>query len=381
MENSNSVSEYMCPRDEAEFRAIIERVTSNRFFKFFSQAVWGPTPLDKTRALMKSMNGVDDFQQRVMRPFVGNLLAMTSKGLTYSGLEHLERDKGYLFISNHRDIVVDPLLLEYVLMCNEMPTTDITIGNNLLHMQFLVDLACLNKIFRVVRDSKSIKDYLANSMLLSRFLRSTVAEGRSVWIAQRNGRAKDGNDLTDRGLVKMFDMSDGTKDFVASYEKLNIVPVSISYEIESCDYLKTMELYKTRDGGHYVKGRHEDMKSILTGAMQPKGRIHMEFCKPLSHEDLVALGEGSKNGFQNALSELLERRIMDSYKLFPFNYVAHDLRSGAAVYADQYTAEEHDEFLARLEVLKGMASAEGADYEAMKEIYLGIYANPVDNKN
>ena len=144
MENSNSVSEYMCPRDEAEFRAIIERVTSNRFFKFFSQAVWGATPLDKTRALMKSMNGVDDFQQRVMRPFVGNLLAMTSKGLTYSGLEHLERDKGYLFISNHRDIVVDPLLLEYVLMCNEMPTTDITIGNNLLHMQFLVDLVLLH---------------------------------------------------------------------------------------------------------------------------------------------------------------------------------------------------------------------------------------------
>ncbi len=377
MENRNNVSEYMCPQSEAEFMETINRVVSNRFFKLFSRAVWGDTSLDKTRGLMLSLHDVDDFQRRVMFPFITNVLHMSSDGFTFSGEENIEAGKSYLFVSNHRDIVVDPLLLQYVLMKLEMKTTDITIGNNLLNVGFLVDLARMNKIFRVVRDSKSIKDYMANSMMLSEFLRGDVKRGRSVWIAQRNGRAKDGNDATARGLVKMFGVSSPDKEFVSAYAELNVVPVSISYEIESCDFLKAAELYKTRDGEPYVKSRHEDMKSILTGVMQPKGRIHLTMGRPLTQEVLSALGQTTKNEFQNNLTDLIDRRIFEGYRLFPNNYIAHDMRSGSKRFADKYNGQDFASFQKRVATLKELSA--GLDFDAMLGIFLGIYANPVDN--
>ena len=379
MDSTNNVSEYMCPKNETEFKEITDRIVSNRFFRKFSQAVWGDTPIEKTGALVKSLSNTDEFQYEVIKPFIYNMLSVTSDGFTYSGTEHLEKGKGYLFVSNHRDIVVDPLLLEYVMMDNGMPTTDITIGNNLLGVQFLVDLARLNKIFRVVRNSKSIKDYMLNSMLLSKFLRDAIAQGRSAWIAQRNGRAKDGNDLTDRGLVKMLDMSASSKDVVVSYEQLHIVPLSVSYEIESCDYLKAFELYKTSVCGQYVKTKHEDMNSILTGVTQPKGHIHLSICEPLSCKDFDKMKELSKNDFQKVLADLIDRRIYDSYRLFPFNYVAHDIRSGIDRFIDKYDRSDVEAFQKRLEILK--SKAEGMDYERLRSIFLGIYANPVDKKD
>ena len=231
-------------------------------------------------------------------------------------------------------------------------------------------------MFKVARPGGSIKDFYEKSLHLSEYIRHVIREKKqSVWIAQRNGRTKNGIDATDQGIVKMFCMSENA-DKIKALSELNIVPVSVSYEWESCDILKALELYESQNR-KYTKKPGEDLNSILTGILQYKGRVHFEICEPLRVEELRAFENKTNNEYHIAVAKLLDRRINAAYRLFPNNYIAHDMLYGNMKYSSLYSDEQKRAFQRHLTKLDRYDTC---DVEKLKEIFLGIYANPVDNR-
>jgi hypothetical protein len=243
-----------------------------------------------------------------------------------------------------------------------------------MNPQLVVDIGRANKMFKVIRSS-NIREFLKNSLHLSEYIRHTITEkGESIWIAQRNGRTKDGFDATDQGIIKMFCMSKPA-DLIQSIDELHIAPIAISYQIESCDILKTRELYLTRSGEKYIKQPGEDLNSILTGITQPKGAVHLRFCDPIAREYLD-FKHKTPNEFYKNVATLIDKRIHKHYKLFNNNYIAHDMRSGKNVYSGNYTQEEKEAFVGRC---RYMLEKIDGDKDTLMSIFLGIYANPIDN--
>ena len=222
-----------------------------------------------------------------------------------------------------------------------------------------------------------MKDFYQSSKHLSDYIRYVLTEkGQGLWIAQRNGRTKDGCDQTDQGIIKMFCMSEPT-DKIKALSELNIVPVSVSYEWESCDILKALELYERKRVGRYIKKPGEDLTSILTGIAQPKGRVNITLCPQLTEADLRQFENSTNNEYHRQVAQLIDERIIDAYQLTPNNYIAHDLRYGQQRYYDYYSDEEYSAFETYLERLNTFDIPEP---DVLRDIYLGIYANPVDSK-
>jgi hypothetical protein len=376
MENNNNFDDIRPYRDD-EIPAAMERIAASPTFPLLASYVFPERSVEDVRGMVRAIDSVDNFQTTVMKAMNERIIAGTMKSFTYSGLEWLSHDKSYLFIGNHRDIVLDSSLMQYALYQNGFATSEITFGANLMQGQLIIDIGKANKMFRVERPGSDIRQFYRASIRLSNYIRHAICgNGHSVWIAQRNGRTKDGNDQTDQGIIKMFAMSD-TADKVASMAELNIAPVAISYEWEPCDILKALELYEKSRMGRYVKKPGEDLNSILTGMLQSKGHVHMEFCQPLQPEELERMDGLTLGDFHRAVAALIDRRIHSSYRLTANNYIAHDLRYGRAEYSDRYSANEKEAFVAHLAQLEQYS--ENADVEALADILLGIYSNPVDS--
>ena len=239
---------------------------------------------------------------------------------------------------------------------------------------FVVDFGKVNKMFRTERGG-SPREFYHSMVHMSEYMRHVITEvHESVWIAQRNGRTKDGFDATEPALIKMFGMS-RTDDRVASLAELNIVPVAVSYEWESCDKLKTLELYLTHKNGHYEKQPNEDLNSILTGIMQPKGHVHFHIGPQITEADLIALDDCPSGEFYKLVAELIDSRINPNFFLHPNNYIAHDLRSGTDTFAKHYTAEQKTAFI---KYMGWMDEYPDMNRKELTDIFLGIYANPLD---
>lgn len=316
-----------------------------------------------------------DFQKRFMHPLVSSIVEKTSKGLTTSGFDLLTPGVPYLFIANHRDIVLDSAILQVVLLDHGHDTSEITFGSNLMTNPFIIDLGKVNRMFKVYRGGNRM-ELFRNSQILSAYIRYTLTQKRtSAWIAQRNGRTKDGNDKTESGLLKMLNIS-GTSDFRESFSALNIVPLVVSYEYEPCCAFKIRELMVTTKGLPYQKEPGEDMISIITGITQQKGHIHLAACTPVNML-LPAIEESlNVNDKISHLASLIDADIYRHYKCWPTNYVAYDLLCGTKRFSDRYSPEEQDKFSAyireELSLLKG-------DENLQREILLKIYATPVIN--
>lgn len=364
------------PYWDEEIPAAMQRIVSDPYFPPVAQYVYPGRTTDEVRDILTGCRNIYEFQTTVMKQVNEQVIERTTDGLTYGGTRLLDPSKRYLFISNHRDIVLDSCLLMYILHYSGHRIGEITFGSNLMKGQMVIDIGKSNKMFRVERGGNPRQMYL-NSMHLSEYIRYAITvKQESVWIAQRNGRTKDGIDHTDQGLIKMLSMSGG-KDRVKALTNLNIVPVSVSYEWESCDILKALELYASCDGQPYVKKPGEDLNSILTGITQPKGRVHIELCEPLTADDLNAIPSDYVDAqFRHSVADILDERICKGYRLYPNAYIAHDIRSGGTRYAGQYTTEQFNAFCARLSELDKY----GAD-PVLRDIFLGIYANPVDSMN
>ena len=273
--------------------------------------------------------------------------------------------------------MLDACLLQYHFVINGFETTEITFGANLMMNPVVIDVGKSNKMFKVERPGGDIKAFYQNSMHLSDYIRHTIKEKKqSVWIAQRNGRTKNGIDATDQGIIKMFCMSE-PRDKIKALADLHITPVSISYEWEPCDILKALELYQSQYA-RYTKKPGEDLNSILTGILQMKGRVHIELCEPISVAELSAFEHMTNNDYHKAVAQLIDRRINTAYRLYPNNYIAHDLLYGNTKYRNMYTEEERQAFVKRLGKMDRYS--ETCDIERLKEIFIGIYSNPIDRK-
>ena len=362
------------PYTDAEIPSAMQRIAKSEHLKQISDFIFPGKDINEIREMISSFKVIEDFQVKVMYHANFQIIKTTINNFTYDGLEFLNPDKKYLFVSNHRDIMLDPSLLQYVFYINDFPTTEITFGSNLMSTQFIIDIGKSNKMFKVCRGGNA-REFLENSRHLSEYIRYVITEkGASIWIAQRSGRTKDGNDATDQGIIKMFCMSN-TKDLLKSVEELNIVPVAVSYQWEPCDILKTKELYQSRGGAKYIKQPNEDLISILTGITQQKGNVHFSLCKPLEKEEYIDFANETPNQFYKNIANLIDKRIYNSYKLWNTNYIAHDIRSEKNAHTDYYTPEEKEQFLQRFQ--QTLNQVDG-DKDIISSIYLGIYANPID---
>ena len=334
-------------------------------------------PAEALRERIRSIKTLKEFQLGLLKEVIETLLNKTTTCFDWSGLENINEKKPYLFVSNHRDIVLDAMFLQYILNEVGQNTCQITFGSNLMCHPFVIDFGKVNKMFHTERGGTPKEFY--NSMLhMSEYMRHVITdENESVWIAQRNGRTKDGIDATDPAIIKMFGMS-RRDDRVISLAELNIVPVAVSYEWESCDKLNTLELYLTRKNGHYEKKPNEDLNSILTGIMQPKGHVHFHICPQVTEADLKAMNDCPSGEFYKRVANLMDSRINPNYFLHPNNYIAHDLQSGKNTYVDRYTPEQKAQFLRYMDWMNDYPNM---DCEALKEIFLGIYAHPIDSIN
>ena len=377
MIEKNAKFDDIRPYYEEEIPAAMQRITDSDVFPLLASYVYPSETLEATRERIRSFKTVREFQHDTMRRVNEQIIARSISEFTVSGLERLSPDKHYLFVSNHRDIMLDASLLQYYFVLNGFDTTEITFGANLMMHPVVIDVGKSNKMFKVARPGGDIKEFYQSSMHLSEYIRYTIKEkGQSVWIAQRNGRTKNGIDQTDQGIIKMFCMSE-SKDKIKALAELNIVPIAISYEWESCDILKALELYESQYT-KYTKKPGEDLNSILTGILQPKGRVHIALCQPIRLAELSAFEEQTNNEYHKSVARLIDSRINTAYRLFPNNYIAHDILYGNTRYQSMYTNEEYNVFLQHLTALDRYEDT--CDIERLRDIFVGIYANPVDNR-
>ena len=358
-----------------EIPAAMQRIADSEAFDVLARYVFPDRDVDEVRRMVRAIHTTDEFQLRVMYYVNLQIIRRSITRLTVSGLDALDPAERYLFVSNHRDIMLDSALLQYLLHEYGHRTTEITFGSNLMQSEPAISIGRANKMFKVVRGS-NVHDFLSDSRHLSEYIRYTLLEKHeSIWIAQRNGRTKDGNDQTDRGIVKMFALSDRT-DPLRAIRDLHIVPVAVSYQWEPCDILKTRELYLSRGDRKYIKQPGEDLHSILTGILQPKGQVHFAIGQPLDRSLPDTVDARQANAFYRTVADEIDRQIHRNYHLFDNNFIAHDLRSGTSTYADRYTPEARAAFEARLQQM--LQEIDG-DPDTLTEIFLGIYANPVGN--
>ncbi|MDE5968290.1 MAG: 1-acyl-sn-glycerol-3-phosphate acyltransferase, partial [Muribaculaceae bacterium] len=316
----------MRPYRDDEINAAMHRIAASPHFGLLSSYVFPDNDPAEVAELLKSLHTIDHFQKRIMSAVNEQIIKRSITRFTYSGLDTLDPDQRYLFVSNHRDIMLDSSLLQYALWLSGHETSEITFGANLMTDPTVVDIGKANKMFRVERGG-SLRDFYRSSLKLSSYLRHTLTQRRqSIWIAQRNGRTKDGLDLTEPGLISMFACSRPDAERVSALAELNIVPVAISYEWETCDRLKARELALRADGTPYVKTPDEDLNSILQGIVEPKGRVHIAVGTPLTASELSSITANSRQDFARAVASLIDTQIYALYHLWPTNYAAVDLK-------------------------------------------------------
>ena len=320
-------------------------------------------------------HSIRDFQINFAYHAIKKILEKSSDGLTTSGFEKLEPNTSYFFISNHRDIILDTCLLNVCLHEHGLVMTASAIGDNLVKKDFLLMLSKLNRNFLVQRNL-SPRELLESSKLLSEYMYRLVSkENRSVWIAHREGRTKDGNDATHSGVLKMIAMASDEKNNMDFFKKIKIVPVSISYEYDPTDALKIPQLMAEANDEIYTKEKNEDFITLLSGIIGQKKRIHIHVGDVLDHElDLISEETTNTNKQMSALAQVIDDSILQSYKIWPTNYIAYDILHQATTYSDYYTEKEKQLFERRLELRIN------ADDNKMKESFLAMYANPVINK-
>lgn len=372
------------PYTDNEIPAAMDRIAGSTSFPLVASYVFPDRSIDDVRREVRSYKTIHDFQMGIMYWANRKIIQDSTASFTCGGIENISSNthhptaNAHLYVSNHRDIMLDAALFQNVLVDNGADTTEITFGANLMQGQIVIDIGKSNKMFKVARPGGSVREFYKSSLLLSEYMRHVITEKHhSVWIAQRNGRTKDGKDRTDQGIIKMLCMSH-SDDKVMAIADLNIVPVSVSYEWESCDILKTVELYE-RQFGPYIKKPGEDLNSILTGITQYKGNVHFEVCKPLGLDELNEFSDLTSVDFHKAVANLLDQRICSSYHLYPNNYIAHDILYGNRKYSAMYSSKEKDAFMHRMNKLQKYE--EECDMDKLYEIFLGIYANPVDSKS
>lgn len=367
------------PFEPDELPDVFDRLLQNEQFSSVLAYLYPDVPKEALAAKMHACKDNLDFQKTFCYGFLVQLLARLSKGCDID-IASLDTDSRYTFISNHRDIVLDSALLDKLLIDAGFNTTcEIAIGDNLLKLPWVKDLVRVNKSF-IVERALSMREMLMASKRLSEYMHFVIAEKNdNVWIAQREGRAKDSNDRTQEAILKMMVMG-GEGSIIDRLKQLHLVPLAISYEYDPCDYLKAAELQARRDNPSWQKGPMDDVTSMQTGIMGYKGYIHYQCADCIdSYLDTIP-ADTPKTELFRLIADHIDRQIFAGYRLYPNNYVALDLLHGDSAHADHYTAEDQAQFEAYLKGQLDKIEMEGKDDAYLREQMLKMYANPAINQ-
>lgn len=367
------------PFEPDELPDVFDRLLQNEQFCSVLAYFYPDVPKEALAAKMHACKDNLDFQKTFCYGFLVQLLARLSKGCDID-IASLDTDSRYTFISNHRDIVLDSALLDKLLIDAGFNTTcEIAIGDNLLKLPWVKDLVRVNKSF-IVERALSMREMLMASKRLSEYMHFVIAEKNdNVWIAQREGRAKDSNDRTQEAILKMMVMG-GEGSIIDRLKQLHLVPLAISYEYDPCDYLKAAELQARRDNPSWQKGPMDDVTSMQTGIMGYKGYIHYQCADCIdSYLDTIP-ADTPKTELFRLIADHIDRQIFAGYRLYPNNYVALDLLHGDSAHADHYTAEDKAHFEAYLKDQLDKIEMEGKDDAYLREQMLKMYANPAINQ-
>jgi 1-acyl-sn-glycerol-3-phosphate acyltransferase len=363
------------PYLDSEVPAAIKRFISHPYFREINQKLFPDRSLEELKQQLSQIQSIKEFQAVMMYPTARRVLDNSSEGITHEGFERLSDDKAYLFISNHRDIVLDSAILNVLLFEHKLNTTEVAIGNNLLVNDWVTDFAKLNKNFIVNRNVPPREMY-SYSLTLSAYIRHTILEKQtSIWIAQREGRTKDGDDQTQQGLLKMIGL-DGGDDFYENYAPLRIAPMAISYEYDPCDVLKAREIQHKLAGKPLIKTPEDDLKSMIAGITGIKGRVHLSIGKIVDEKLRDIKTIKNKNDQMQALADLIDDRIHKNFKLWPCNLIAYDLLIEER-FSDHYTQEDVEKFET---YLRNQVQTVSGDFKALRDPLLAMYANPVKNR-
>ena len=369
--------ESISPYTDAEAAEALSKLAEYPLLAKVSQQFFPEESPDFLKNILKSIKTIDEFQVLVMQKLVRRVLEHTAHNFSYDGIANIDPDKKFLALSNHRDIILDPAITQLVLYNNGFPMTEIAVGDNLITNKTIEYLIRSNRMIKVVRGITARELYLSSQML-SKYIRLNITEQRSsIWLAQRQGRTKNGYDITEQGLLKMLDMS-GSSDFQKNFEELNIIPMSISYEYEPCDILKARELVISRKQ-KYVKAEGEDLNSILVGIQQPKGNVHLNIGAPLTSKEIAEAALCDKNDRYQLIRHAVDKRVIDGYRLWKTNYIAYDLINQSYKYSHLYETADVEQFVTYMQHQLDTVEP-GINRADLRRVFLEIYSNPVVTK-
>lgn len=371
-------NEIRCFRNDEVHEVLVRLSNEKQFMKVLS-TVYPLLPKEVIKQRLMSFQSSYAFQKEMVYPFLQYLEANMTKGITLNGLEKIDISKSYLYISNHRDIILDSAFLCGKFIEKNMDTVEIAIGDNLLIYPWIEDLVRVNKSF-IVKRGLSARQILESSKRLSTYIAQTIKEKQSIWIAQREGRAKDSNDRTQESLLKMLNMY-GNESFIENLINLNICPLSISYEYDPCDFLKAKEMQQRRDNSCFKKNPQDDLLNMQTGVMGYKGKVFYEITGSIN-KDLkkIATETSSRNEQITLVTELIDRRIHQNYNIFANNKIAYDTLKEGKLFSNEYSTQERLDFERYLSFQIAKINIENKDENFLKTKLLEMYANPLINK-
>ncbi|MDD2286245.1 MAG: 1-acyl-sn-glycerol-3-phosphate acyltransferase [Paludibacter sp.] len=364
---------------QEEVPATLERLSNEKQFVNILSTIYPLLPKEVLKQRLTSFDNTDDFQKIMVYPFLQYIEANLTKGIELQGVDQIDKKQPYLYISNHRDIILDSSLLCGKLLEHGMDTVEIAIGDNLLVFPWIEDLVRMNKSF-IVRRNPGAKQMLESSQLLSSYIAHTINEKKhSIWIAQREGRAKDADDRTQESLLKMFNMG-GTGTFAENLAALHICPLSISYEYDPCDYLKAKEFQQKRDNPQHKKTPEDDLLNMKTGVMGYKGKVIYRIAGEIT-EEILQLGNDiqNRNELAAAIASLIDAKIHSNYEIYKVNLIAYDILNESTTYNKSYSLLEKLDFEKYLEMQIKKINLENKDVDFLKIRMLEMYANPFRN--
>lgn len=366
------------PYTPEELPEVFNELLADPSFQSVVAEIMPGIPLEVLGAQLRQCKTNLDVQKTFFHKLLHGIMDKYSDGFNMDTASLPDKTRNYTFISNHRDIVLDPGFLSVGLIDNQFPTTvEIAIGDNLLIYPWIKKLVRVNKSF-IVQRALSMRQMLESSARMSRYIHFAVTEKKeNIWIAQREGRAKDSNDRTQDSVLKMLAMG-GSGDVVDRLKELNIVPTALSYEYDPCDFLKAKEMQLKRDVEGFKKSQQDDLVNMQTGIFGYKGRVHFQTAACINDE-LEALRGLPKTEVFTRVSELIDRHIHASYRLYPGNYVAYDWLNGESRMADRYTPEEKAKFEAYVQKKLDLIDLPDKDEAFLRKCILTMYANPVVN--
>ena len=370
--------EEIRPYHDEELPQVFEELIADPAFQQVACAVMPGVPFEAIAQKMRASKTKQEFQENLCYGILHKLAKDTTDGLILESMAVLNKQSAYTYVSNHRDIILDSGFLSVLLVEQGLDTVEIAIGDNLLIYPWIKKLVRINKCFTVQR-ALTMRQMLEASARMSRYMHYTISEKKqSIWIAQREGRAKDSNDRTQDSVLKMLAIG-GEGDVIDRLMEMNIAPLAISYEYDPCDFLKAQEFQLKRDIEGYKKTTADDLLNMQTGLFGYKGRVHFQTGACMNDELAKMDRSLPKPELFARMSALIDKRIHASYRMYPNNYVAHDLLEGKEDFSDHYTAEDKQRFTAYIEQQLERISIPNKDVDFLRGKMLLMYANPLKN--